>query len=254
MCLIWSRGNVRASTPPFLTVTHISTQEDRTNDSFLPLTALDFSSCRLPNCTTLHHDVNIPHWHNLATIAQRTLLLHLPLRSLVHRVHCWTPKGRVWATPPDDEDDITFKTTYSEPGFGPFAQPWPDLTTVHLDEAPHRDWAGEMKGHVKIQLLPMADWRIEVLIIDVVDRISLHNLFFPRLRERLKNRGWSSLRRIELRAPSGEVEDEFRAYLAKWKVKRGLTSLQLRILPLVVFNVRGGGGQDRRLVEDGSLP
>lgn len=101
----------------------------------------------------------------------------------------------------------------------------------------------------------MADWHIEVLIIDAVSGAELYNIFFPWKDERVKDHGWSFVRRIEIRADSGKVEEGFRIRLAEWKAKWGLNPLQLRLLPLVVFSVGGGGvGQDRRLVEDGSLP
>ena len=189
---------------------------------------------------------------NLSTVVQRTLLFQLPLRTLVHRIRKRTLGQAVW--PAGDWVPIEFGTTYSEPGYHPFAQPWSDLTTLHLDEAPELEWLEDEDGHTKAHLLPAADWQFEVLILEISGfKSNLYGLFFPWWNERVRDDGWPCVRRIELWG-SAEDEQDFRVYVAEWKTKWGLNSLQQRLLALVVFLESDGRGPDRRLVEDGLLP
>lgn len=218
-------------------------RKDRTDHSSLFPTALNFSGCRLPNCTILHHDASVQHWMHLATIAQRTLLVHLPLRSLVHCIHD-EPRRHFDRSPSPDWHKITFAGTYLAPPFRPFVQPWPDLTTLHLDEAPIFDWP-------LIDLLPMTDWNFEVLILESSFDDQLRAFFFGLADDgsvKFKDTGWPCVRRIEIRT-SREDEVQFRLHLAKWKAVWSLNALELRIFPLVVFLDSDGGGPDRRLVE-----
>ena len=252
MCLDWSCGKVRAAPPLGVVLALTVTHRDRADADFAPLTALDFSGCRLPNCTTLHHDVTIPEWLSLATIAQRTLLLHLPLRTLVHRSLKRMPGPTV--LPAGDWIPNEFGTTYSEPGYHPFAQPWLYLTTLRLDVAPELEWLEGEDGYPLTHLLPAANWRFEVLILETDGSgCNAYGLFFPWWGERVRDDGWLCVRRIELWG-SAEYEQDFRAYVTEQKAKWGINTLQLRLLSLVVFLESDGGGPDQRLVQDGSLP
>lgn len=193
----------------------------------------------------------------LATVAQRTLLLHLPLRSLIHCMHERTPGQLDRISPPAGERPplpCVFSTTYSDHEFHTFAQPWVHLTTLHLDSAPLLAWVDVDDD--RHSLLPAADWRFEVLIFEISCDWNPWDFFFhPSLHRRVKveEYGWPCVRRIEVRA-SREVEDNFRSHLAEYKVDRDLTRLQLRLFSLVVFLESDGRGPERRLVKQGSFP